>query len=78
MPILTSASGLSSEFAFTYILFSNGFFVGHLRFAYICLNFDSLKHALNNNFKVKLAHPGNNRLPCFTINMYFKRWIFLG
>ena len=75
--ILTSAAGLTNIFSFLFNLRPNSFAVSHLGFSHIGLHFELSLHSINQNFQMKLAHTGNNRLTGFAVGFDFKSWVFL-
>ena len=62
---------------FAFGQFQNRFAIGDLRAAHVRLHAEFAHHAVNDNFKVKLAHSGNQRLPRIYIGVHAERGIFL-
>jgi hypothetical protein len=60
--VLTVTTRLSDESAFALCLGRDGFSVSNLRLALVCLNAKLSVQSVNNDFKVKLTHSGNDRL----------------
>ena len=76
MAVLATAAGLPDILSFRFGNFFNSFFVSHLRPADIGAHFKFPFHPLNNNFKMELAHSGNNGFAGFKIGFNPKSWIF--
>src|SRR5207302_3298373 len=60
--VLTLAAGLLDVSAFGFSLLANRFAISDLRTANIGLHAVFTKHAVDNDFKVKFAHTGNQSL----------------
>ena len=65
--VLTFATSLTSIFSFPLGAGANGFAIGHLRSADICLDIKFAQHPIHQDFKVEFSHASNNCLAGFWI-----------
>ena len=76
MPVLSASTRLLNIFSFSLGFLTDCFFVSNLRTSDVSLNFKLALHAIHDNFKMKLAHAGNNRLQSFFVGLNAKSWVF--
>jgi len=75
--VLAAAAGLLDELAFHFHRLLDGFAVGDLRLADVGLDTELALHAVDDDFQVQLAHPGDDGLPGFLVGVDAERRIFL-
>src|SRR5436309_7978118 len=78
MPVLAAAARLADELAL-YVLdaLAHRLAVGHLRSADVGVDLELPLHALDQDFQVQLAHPGDERLRRLGVAMNAERRVFL-
>ncbi len=77
MTILPFPAGLSDKFTFNILhRFTQGFAVGDLRTTNVRLYAKLTLHAVNDDFQMQLAHPGDNRLAGLFVRVQAERRIF--
>ena len=77
MTVLTFTTALTDVFALALYGFAYGFAITYLRLADVGLHPKLTQQSVNDNFKMKFAHTGNNCLSCFDIGISLKGWVFL-
>ena len=77
MTVLAAAAGLADVLAFRIGLLANGFLVRHLRLADIGADIELAHHAVDDDFQMKFAHSGNDRLAGIRIRVDPECRIFL-
>src|SRR6266513_856085 len=79
VPVLAAAAGLADELALHVLdALAHRLAVGHLRSAHVGVDLELALHALDQDFQVQLAHPGDDRLRRLGVAMNAERRIFLG
>ena len=76
MAVLTFTAALSDVFTLAFNRFSDCLAVADLRFTYVGFNLKLAQKSVDDNFQVKLAHAGDNRLPRFGVGISFKSRVF--
>ncbi len=76
--VLTFTARLTSVFGVNICGLGNCFLISNLRSTDVCLDLKFTQKSVNDNFKVKLAHSGDNRLSCFLIGISLEGRVFLG
>src|SRR5215212_2049654 len=77
MPELAATACLANESTFGANRLRYGLAVCDLWATDICINLELTHHSVDDDFKVKLAHPRDDRLSCFHIRAHPERWVFL-
>ena len=72
--VLTFTTGLTCILAIFVDGFCNCFFVGNLRLTYVSFNFEFTEKSVYDDFKVKLAHAGDDCLTCFFVCICLERY----
>src|SRR5665647_913791 len=76
--VLTLAAGLTDKLALSvFDRLANGFTISHLRFTHVSFHAKLALHAVNNDFQMQLAHPGDQGLAGFLIRFDAERRILL-
>ena len=78
MTVLTFTAGLTGIFRILVNGVPYRLFVGDLRFAYVCLNFEFAQHSVYDDLKMKLAHARYDGLSRFFVGISFERRVFFG
>ena len=78
MAVLALAAGLTRILRLLIDLLANGLFIGDLRRTDVCLDLELPEKAVNNNFQMKFAHAGDDRLAGFFIGVGFECGILFG
>ena len=74
--VLAATAGLAHELAFAVDRLADGFAVGDLRLADVGFNAVLTLHAVDENFKVQLAHAGDDGLAGFLVGVHAEGRIF--
>src|SRR5207253_2985300 len=75
--VLSATAGLLLENLLTRRRLRNRFAVRHLGLSYVGLNSELALHAIDDDFKMQLAHAGNNGLAGLVVGRNIERRIFL-
>ena len=78
MTILTAAAGLLDVLGFGFGLAADRLSERHFRLSDIGFDLEFPQQAIDDDFQVQLAHPGNNGLRRFFVGTHAERRIFLG
>ena len=78
MAVLTAAAGLLDEAVFLVHGLSDGLAVGDLRLADVGLDAELAPHAVDDDFKMQLAHAGDDGLTRLLVGRDTERGVFLG
>ena len=76
MAILTAAAGLLDQLAYAVRAAGDCFAIRDLRFARVGVDFEFAEHAVANDFKMQLAHAGDDRLAGVFVRVNAERRIF--
>src|SRR6185437_4403800 len=76
--VLTAAAGLANVLALGLGMLANRLAIGNLRLTDVGLDLVLAHHAVNDDFKVQLAHTADDRLPAVGIGVNLEGGIFLG
>ncbi len=76
--VLAVTAALTGEFGVGIGFLTDGFFISNLGLTYVCLDVELTHHSVDDDFKVKLTHAGDDGLSGLFVGVALKGRIFFG